>query len=714
VLITTALPVTLCGTLKTSEARPTTRAFVPPAERVAVLDALRSDNLRGVTASDAAEDEARYAVDGRADTAWSGKDGVKEWVWTASFAKPTHLGVVRVLWGSAPTRGVPTAFRWEVLAPVAPGETCGDESGASLDPWSPLPGAEESDAATAAESALPTKRSWFVDADACGLRLVVTRTNAAPPVLREVQAIESARDVLRDGTASDDGASPGFAAASAIDGTYARRWVGAAGRTRWTLRVDLRDPAPIDRIRLVLGLDATSTPRSRAGRSYAIAWAPLRYTVETSEDGTRFETVAAEPTRADRSPLPVRRRLVTLAGARPIRALRLTMTGATGADGRPAPDAVPVIREIAAYRADDKRPILSSPWILSVNANPSGQSRLVAGGELMDDARHARFLQGRFASLLPALRHDDLYGRLLAGRPEAFDAPENDSAGEALESVEGDDPQLDASLLAASAPPPIAVLSGSNDWDYAPETGPDPVFPRRWHWDPLRDARLGGMGQLARVVRDRLTPFLGFCGGAQLLGLLEAEPADRASSIDDEELIDDVLHRATGKPIRGFAPPSECERAWPGDPRASRATVAFDRDDPLFTDLAGAARRSTTQELPLSHADAVRPDAFRPEGPLRRFEVLATSTFCAPEVSPVDPHDGLSVGPRAHGWCRTVPQAFRSRDHAWPIIGAQFHAEQRDFPAAAPGDPAESVADPRLFLAAAYELIVDAHLRLAP
>ena len=96
-----------------------------------------------------------------------------------------------------------------------------------------------------------------------------------------------------------------------------------------------------------------------------------------------------------------------------------------------------------------------------------------------------------------------------------------------LESIEGDDPQLDASLLAKSAPPPITVLSGSNDWDYASETGPDTLFPQRWHWDPLRDARLGGMGQLAQAVRSRVTAFLGFCGGAQLLGLLEAEGARR-------------------------------------------------------------------------------------------------------------------------------------------------------------------------------------------
>ena len=210
-----------------------------------------------------------------------------------------------------------------------------------------------------------------------------------------------------------------------------------------------------------------------------------------------------------------------------------------------------------------------------------------------------------------------------------------------------------------------------------------------------------------------MTPFIGFCGGAQLLGLLEAEPVGH-KSVEDEDLIDEVLRRATGKPIRGFAPPTECERAWPGDPRPGRATVAFDRADPLFADLAGGAGRSTTRELPLSHADAVRSEAFLPGGPLRRFELVATSTFCGPGVVAASPHDELSATLKGPSWCRTVPQAFRSRDRAWPIIGAQFHAEQRDFSSAAPGDPPESVADPRLFLAAAYELIVDAHLRLAP
>jgi hypothetical protein len=80
------------------------------------------------------------------------------------------------------------------------------------------------------------------------------------------------------------------------------------------------------------------------------------------------------------------------------------------------------------------------------------------------------------------------------------------------------------------------------------------------------------------------------------------------------------------------------------------------------------------------------------------MDVIAESAFCAA--------DGT-------GECSTIPEAFRSRDRAWPIIGAQFHAEQRDFASAAPGDPPESVADPRLFIAAVYEEMVDAYRTLA-
>jgi hypothetical protein len=695
-----------------SSRRATAGALVVAPERASVLDALRAPELLAVRAADPTGDAAAWAVDGRDETVWTGRPGEAEWRWTASFATPAHLGLIRAHFGQSSTSGVPTAFRWQIR-PADGGGPCAPADGAPEDGWVTLPGASRSGASPAEAIAQPTRQSWFVDVEACGLRLVIEATNAGPPVLREVQAVESARDVLVGSRASDDGGSAGFSAGAAADDDYATRWAGAPGKARWTLRFDLPEAQTIDRIRLVLGFDATSVPRAGGGRSYAIAWGPLRYSVEASEDGKRFTSIASEPVRPDGSILPVRRRLVRLPEPRRVRALRLVMSGATGARGVPSSDAVPVVREVAAYRADDGRPILPEPWVLSVNANPAGQSRLTPGGEVTNDAYHAKFLQGRFAPLLPTLRADDRYARALGPQGEPLDAPPRDEAGEVLESIEGDDPQLDAQFLAESSPPPIAVLSGSNDWDYAPETGPDEAHPRRWHWDPLRDARMGGMGQLAPAVRGRIAPFLGFCGGAQLLALLEARHAEPSTWEDDQRLIDRVLRRTSGSPIRGFAPPVDFERSWPTDPQPLRMPVRFAPDDSLFADLAGPLRRTTTQALPESHSDAVSPEAFRPGGPLDRFDLLATSDFCGPDVLAASPRD-MVPSERGSGFCATVPEAFRSRDHAWPVIGAQFHPEQRDFAVPAPGDPPESIADARLFFDAAFEAIVDAYVKLGP
>ena len=103
-----------------------------------------------------------------------------------------------------------------------------------------------------------------------------------------------------------------------------------------------------------------------------------------------------------------------------------------------------------------------------------------------------------------------------------------------------------------------------------------------------------------------------------------------------------------------------------------------------------------------------------PARPLSRFNVLATSAFCAQDVVAAGPRDGVFANPNGPGSCDTVPEAFRSSGGGWPIIGAQFHAEQRDFATPAPGDPPESIADARLFFAAAYEQMIDAYVRLAP
>jgi hypothetical protein len=689
-------------------------ALVVAHERTNLLDALRTPAVRALLATDPTGDQARLAADGRDDTAWTGRPGETRWDWSAAFAQPVHVGLVRAHFGASPTSGIPTVFHWEVRPAAAGSGACPTAPATSDDAWVPLEGAEQLPGSFADMAAQPTKRSWFVDVDACGLRLVVDRTNAGPPVVREVQAIESATDVLRGAEASDDGAYPGFHAADAVDGTYARRWAGAPGRRSWALRVDLPQAVPVDRVRLVLGFDAASYPRAGTGRSYSMAWAPVHYALEGSEDGRRFFAIATEPLRPDGTILPLRRRLVTLPDARPLKALRLVMTGATDATGIPSPGGVPVVRELSAYRSDDARPILAPPWLLSVNANPSAESHTTPGAEMTNDAYWAKFLQRRLSTLLPALRRDDRFDRSLGPRGEPLDAPPSDDSGEALESIEGDDPVLDAQLLSQSSPPPVAVLSGSDDWDYAAETGPDAAHPRRWHWDPLRDARAGGMGQLASAVRQRVAPFVGFCGGAQILALLEAKHGEASAFDQDRRTIDLVLRRTSGRPIRGFAPAIDVERAWPGDPHPPRAKIQFVPTDPLFIDLFGIQRRSSTLALPESHSDAVRPDAFLPGGPLQRFAVVATSSFCGPDVIAASPQDGVFPNPSGPGWCDTVTEAFRSRDPAWPVIGTQFHAEQKDFATPGPGDPPESVADPRLFLAAALDEIVDAYVKLAP
>jgi hypothetical protein len=691
----------------------TVMLLVEPAARAGATNAIATPDLLAVRANDSTGDDARLAADGRQDTWWTGRPGETQWRWSVAFVRPVHLGLIRARFGLSPTTGVPTQFHWEVRSPTPWARACDPDLAPGDEGWTDLDDTEEPSPPPATLLAEPTRRSWFVDVDACALRLVVDATTSGPPVVREVQAIESAQDVLRNGEASDDGAFAGFPAAGAVDGTYVRRWAGAAGKARWALRVTLRQSERIDRVRLVLGYDATSVPRPGSGRSYAVAWCPARYTLEASEDGRHYVAVALEPHRADGSVLPLRRRLLRFDPPLNVRSFRLLIDGSTGEDGILRKNAVPVVREISAYRADDPRPVIVAPWILSINANPSAQSHDAPGGESANDVFHAMFLQRRFSQFFPNLRRDDHYSRAFGPHGEMLDPPAGDAAGEVLESIEGDDPVLEPRLLAESSPPPIAVLSGSNDWDYASTTGPDASRPRLWHWDPLRDARSGGMAQLGPAVRDRVAPFLGFCGGAQILALLEAPRPERASADDDQRLIDLVLRRTSGRPIRGFAPPLDVERSWPGDPPRLRAAVHFLPDDPLFVDLAGPFHRATTHALPESHVDAVRPDAFLVGGPLERLELLATSSFCAPGVIGAGPRDGAFPNPTGSGLCDTVPEAFRSRDGSWPLIGAQFHAEQRDFMVAAPEDPPESVADPKLFLAAAFELAVDAYVRLA-
>ncbi len=593
------------------------------------------------------------------------------WSSVFRFEHPRHVSALRARFAST-TQGNPVRYAWE----AAP---CGGEFqpivGASAEGDDPRPGEQ---------IVLPRRRSWFfAGVDACAIRLVVSATNGGAPVLEGLQIVDGAANVL----ASADGPR------EALDGAYETAWTGEPGSGRWALTAHLAEPQTIDRVRLVLGSDAVSVPRDRRlGRDYGIARAPLAWTLEASEDGVNYFPVG-------RPTVAVRRPLVHVRLEKPVVALRLSMEGATNELGLPSPSASPVVREMEAYAAGDPRPIVAEPWVLSVNANPAGSGMGGRGGEVANDVYYAKFLQLRFSELFHAMRVDDRFARAFSPKGELVDTPLGPSDGRALESIEGDDPQLDERFLVASWPPPITVLSGSNDWDYAHKTV---VLPKgRLRWNPLRPASEGGMGDLASAVKHRAAPFVGFCGGAQLLALLEARTDDGV-----EEEIDAVLRRNTGRFIRGFAKDDTLIRSWPGDEKPRRP-VTFAIDDPLFADLAGPSRRGRTHGFPESHLDMVRREAFLPGGPLDGFEILASSTFCSPAVvATLHTHKDAS-GAR----CISVTEAFRSKGGRWPIVGSQFHAEQRDFDKPAVGEPPESTADARLFLAAAYEQVIDAYLR---
>jgi hypothetical protein len=655
--------------------------------------------------------------------------GPKPWSWTRAFPGPTRIALIRARFADT-TRGVPIRYGWEIGACEQP-DTFHAIEDASGDAPDPRPGEIV---------ALPRRRSWFVDAEGCALRLVVRGTNGGPPALEEVSIVEGARDVLAESFPEGGRDEEGFEAT--IDGRYATAYRGRPGRGRWSLTYRLRRTEVVDRVRIVLGEDATLIPGRP--RTYAVTHAPLRWSIETSVDGETFTVVGSS---SDGARLPVRRPFVWIE-PRPIVALRLVLFGATGESGRPSLAAAPVVREVAAYTEGDPRPVLPEPWLLSVNANPAASRAEGPGGELANDVYFAKFIQQRFSSFAAGVARDDRLARMLGPRGELLPAEPGPDDGRALESIEGDDPGFDERWLAASWPPPITILSGSNDWDYArasyrPAKG-------RMTWNPLESSERGGMGGLAKAVAARVAPFVGFCGGAQILALLEARRDRRGHEIDA------ILRRNGGRPIRGVATDAALVRAWPGETRP-RVEIRFDPKDPLFADVA-AHGRTTSRAFAVSHFDYVRPQAFAPGGPLERLELVATSLACA--QSPVAALQAAAREPR----CIQVTQAFRSRagpwrsarddvapcdrctgpwrsarddvapcdrctgpwrsarnDVApcdrctgpWPLVGTQFHPEQRDFATVEGDDDPASTADPRLFLASVYEEIVDAYVAIA-
>jgi hypothetical protein len=438
---------------------------------------------------------------------------------------------------------------------------------------------------------------------------------------------------------------------------------------------------------------------------------PLDYRVSTSHDDDPTHLVPldeARPPRSSEGEIPTRRRLIHLGTPRPVKLVRITIPRATGPWGEPeAAIAAPVIREVGLYEASDRRPVITEPLFLSVDANPAGLTERLAGGSSSADGLFARYVYHRLRRIVLGFDADSRWPADAARRRDQ-------GTGRFLEAIEGDDPQLARPLLDATHPPPIVMLSGSFDWDYQPETAPSPQKKGHWGWDVLAPARSPdrGMGQLAEAVLDRAAPFIGFCGGAQILALLEALGGRPGI---DLETLDSLILRNENRPIRGLlGKPTPREHAWWYDEPpldALRPTMIFDPTDPLFNAPLDP-RRDRTRELPSSHGDMLRASLFGRR--LGRLKLVAQSHLCGPEVDPDGPEPTFPDPTDPSRRCVAVTQAFRSIDPlAYPVVGFQFHPEQRDLMRLAAGSPPEARGDALNAMANAIQLAIDGYLRLA-
>ena len=263
------------------------------------------------------------------------------------------------------------------------------------------------------------------------------------------------------------------------------------------------------------------------------------------------------------------------------------------------------------------------------------------------------------------------------------------------------------------------MLSGSFDWEFDRKTAPSPSRRGHWSWDVTAPASGSdrGMGQLRAAVQERVAPFVGFCGGAQILALLEAQPPGSRrgplrSADDEEQLLDAVLERNENRLIRGLITRrNPYERAWWTDDistDADRPIIRFDPADPLF-DVEGDAGRSSTRELPISHGDMIRVAPFGDR--LARFKIAAYSDFCRPWVSADGPEPTWPDPSDPQNRCVRLVQAFRSNDDArYPVVGFQFHPEQRDLTRLAPGSVPAARGDALNVFANAIDLALEGYL----
>lgn len=659
-----------------------------------------------------AEGDAVLAIDGDLKTAWRGA-GAGPWRWELPFHRPLHLGLLRFFFGDASDRGVPSAFHVEIQAPDAAGQCRRDA------PWEQLPGGHREDRDPNLFLHGPREvharhQALFADQNACALRLRI-EASEGPPVLKELKILEGAPSVAAQGQVIAEGSLAGSDPMQVVDGTYEGAWRGAPGLDRWVLTLTLPEPRVVDRLWLALGEDGVTVADEQGapGRRYTGAHLPLAYEIATAHDldpGHLVPLPEAAAPRLGEHLLPVRRRLVSLDAPRPVQLVRVTITEATGPWGeRERRLQAPMIRELRLYEASDPRPAITEPLFFSVSANPSGLTRNLQGGEANSDGVFARTLHHRLRRTLLGFDADTRW-------PADATRPRDAGTGRFLEVIEGDDPTLATPLLEALSPPPVLLLSGSFDWEFDAETRRWGRKPGHWSWDV--DAPAGspdrGMGQLREAIQGRKAPAVGFCGGAQILALLESMPPVE-EDIDNPWLRDRVLARNSNEPIRGLISHRDdpYEHAWWFDKPALdalRPTMHFIPSDPLLGG-AMATGRGTSRELPSSHGDMIRASAFL--GPLRRLELVGWSHFCRDWVDPAGLENTWPDPSQPGRFCVKIPQAFRSRDHdGYPIVGFQFHPEQRDLQRLAPGSPPDARGDALNFIANTLSLILDAYTRL--
>ncbi len=631
---------------------------------------------------------ASAAFDGDLETAWRGGEGTS-WELTLPFRRVVHLGFVRVVFGDDARAGVPAEYRWEVQPPVA----------GRCEPWglyhvvARRHDRDGNEFLYGPKDVHARRQALFLSRDACALRLVVSVMEGSRPVVRELEVRESAPSLLAEATVdappSVEGSLWRSDPKALVDDEYETAWAGSPGGP-WRATLTLRAPVWADRLSMTLGVDAVTVPRRPGpGRSFSASSAPVGYRFFTAGDDD--DALVALPEADDPSVPGLRRRVVRFA-PRPVKRLVLEIPRATDADGRESSVGFPIVRGLGLYAASDERPVLGEPWFLSVNANPAAATRDAKGGEAFVDGLFARETAVRLTRIVAGFDRESRW-------PAEPTRPRDASTGRFLEAIEGDDPSLSARLLLGGGAPPVVFLSGSLDWEYDAVSGRSS---KRGHylWDVREraDTLDRGMGQLADVTRARAAPFVGFCGGAQILALLEAGWVP----------FDEVVIRNSNQPIRGLIQRAGVfERAWWSDPEradASRPTFVGVPGEPLFD--FGTSRR-VSRQLPSSHGDMVRASAF--SSLLSGLRVAATTDLCGDFVDP----DGLEpIRRREDGVaCVTVPQAFRGSTSGHALIGLQFHPEQRDLSRLAPGMPDDARGDALNVFANALDLVWDGYLR---